>query len=129
MLRLKAVFICSGRYRCLENEESPGNYYVALELDDPQAIDAATYRLNARNQFGESNANLKLNFDGNFHIISFTTMLIGIIELCSYVFLDMVHYSCQHHSKKTIGGLDWGSALNLVLFSYSFGCLAVIIHL
>jgi len=52
-----------GRYRYITTEQSPGNYYAALELSDPQAVDAATYRLSARNQSGESNANLKLNFD------------------------------------------------------------------
>lgn len=55
-----------GRYRYIEREEGEGNFYVALELSEPQAVDAATYRLNARNQFGESNANLKLNFDGKY---------------------------------------------------------------
>jgi hypothetical protein len=52
-----------GRYRYIETEESPGVYYVGLELSNPQAVDAATYKLNAKNQYGESNANLKLNFD------------------------------------------------------------------
>jgi len=52
-----------GRYKFITKEESQGNYYVALELSDPQPVDGATYRLNAKNQFGESNANLKLNFD------------------------------------------------------------------
>ncbi|ELT89877.1 hypothetical protein CAPTEDRAFT_62162, partial [Capitella teleta] len=52
-----------GRYKYVEKEESAGQYYVALELSDPQGVDAATYKLNARNEHGESNANLKLNFD------------------------------------------------------------------
>jgi len=47
-------------------EESAGVYYVALELSGPEGIDAATYKLNARNEHGESNANLKLNFDGEY---------------------------------------------------------------
>ena len=45
-------------------EESSGVYYVALEVSTPEAIDAATYKLNVRNEHGEGNANLKLNFDG-----------------------------------------------------------------
>ena len=53
-----------GRYRSITREEASGQYYMALELSDPQPIDAATYKLNAKNQHGESNANLKLNFDG-----------------------------------------------------------------
>jgi len=48
-------------------EESSGVYYIALELATPESIDAATYKLNARNEHGESNANLKLNFDGYYH--------------------------------------------------------------
>ena len=64
---LMMVCLCcgvSGRYHYVETEESAGLYYVALELSDPQAVDAATYKLNVRNEHGESNANLKLNFDG-----------------------------------------------------------------
>jgi len=49
-------------------EESAGLYYVALELSTPESIDAATYKLNARNVNGESNANLKLNFDGEYDL-------------------------------------------------------------
>lgn len=54
----------TGRYRFIEEEESAGSYYVALELTDPQPADGANYKLHAKNQHGESNANLKLNFDG-----------------------------------------------------------------
>ena len=62
---LFCLSICSsGRYRFIEEEESAGSYYVALELSDPQPVDGATYKLQAKNQHGESNANLKLNFDG-----------------------------------------------------------------
>ena len=52
-----------GRYRFISEEESAGSFYVALELSDPQPVDGATYKLHAKNQHGESNANLKLNFD------------------------------------------------------------------
>ena len=56
----------SGRYRFIETPEASSTYYVALELSNPQPVDGATYRLNARNAVGESNANLKLNFDGQY---------------------------------------------------------------
>ncbi len=58
------MYCISGRYKYVAREESEGNFYIALELDSPEAVDAATYRLHAINQHGESNANLKLNFDG-----------------------------------------------------------------
>jgi len=58
----------SGRYKYIIKEESAGLYYVALELSTPESIDAATYKLNARNVHGESNANLKLNFDGEYDL-------------------------------------------------------------
>jgi len=61
--------VCStGRYKYIIKEESANVYYIGLELSSPEAIDAATYKLNARNVHGESNANLKLNFDGEFSI-------------------------------------------------------------
>jgi len=62
--------VSAGRYKYMIKEESAGVYYIALELSTPEAIDAATYKLNARNQHGESNANLKLNFDGIHHFYS-----------------------------------------------------------
>ncbi|KAK2180737.1 hypothetical protein NP493_429g01115 [Ridgeia piscesae] len=52
-----------GRYRFIIKDEGGNTYYIALELSEPQAVDAATYKLNAKNKFGESNANLKLNFE------------------------------------------------------------------
>ena len=61
---LFVFFKIIGRYKFVSNEEKPGEYYVALELSNPEPVDAATYRLNAKNANGESNANLKLNFDG-----------------------------------------------------------------
>ena len=69
-VRLRTLLACvrcrPGRYKYIIKEESANVYYIALELASPEAIDAATYKLNARNQHGESNANLKLNFDGNY---------------------------------------------------------------
>ncbi|KAK2158170.1 hypothetical protein LSH36_175g03027 [Paralvinella palmiformis] len=53
-----------GRYRYITKEEKDGEYYIALELSSPQAGDGGTYKLNAKNPAGESNANLKLNLDG-----------------------------------------------------------------
>jgi len=55
--------LSSGRYRFIIKDEGGNTYYIALELSEPQAVDAATYKLNAKNKFGESNANLKLNFE------------------------------------------------------------------
>jgi len=71
---------CAGRYKYIIKEESANVYYIGLELSTPEAIDAATYKLNARNQHGESNANLKLNFDGN-HCCSYSCT-------CTYLYLS-----------------------------------------
>ena len=56
----------TGRYKFIDKEESAGQYYFALELSSPEPVDAATYKLNTRNSAGESNANLKLNFDSKW---------------------------------------------------------------
>ena len=53
-----------GRYKYICTEETKGTYYIALELSNPVKEDGATYKLNAKNANGESNANLKLNLDG-----------------------------------------------------------------
>lgn len=40
-------------------------YELSLEIKNPTREDGGNYRCNAINQYGESNANIALNFQGN----------------------------------------------------------------
>ena len=52
-----------GRYETFVNVS--GNLFVvALEITNVAMEDAGKYRVTCKNEFGESNANIGLNFDG-----------------------------------------------------------------
>ena len=38
-------------------------YFVCLEIDDVSVVDAGKYKVTAKNNLGESNASITLNFD------------------------------------------------------------------
>ena len=58
----------SGRY-LIYCDALPNNSYVAcLEIDDVNATDAGKYKISAKNNLGESNANIVLNLDSKFVI-------------------------------------------------------------
>ena len=50
------------RRRITRKELSKDTYLLSLQIDDPEAVDGGSYRCNAVNDFGESNANIALNF-------------------------------------------------------------------
>ncbi|CAH1785273.1 unnamed protein product [Owenia fusiformis] len=52
-----------GRYMVYTDPETPGNYVACLEVFDVEPGDGGNYKVNARNDLGESNANIKVNFD------------------------------------------------------------------
>ena len=57
----------TGRYETFVNVT--GNLFVvALEITNVAMEDAGKYRVTCKNEFGESNANIGLNFDGKFFV-------------------------------------------------------------
>lgn len=61
--------IVVGRYalKCLpDGPKNAHKYLVALEVKGVTAQDAGNYTVTAKNALGESNANIKLNFDSKF---------------------------------------------------------------
>jgi hypothetical protein len=45
-------------------DKLPDNmYFVCLEIDDVNVVDAGKYKVTAKNNLGESNASITLNFD------------------------------------------------------------------
>jgi len=57
--------------RCKVTIEKEGSAYVlTLSLTDVTVEDAGKYKVTAKNELGESNANIRLNFDSSFMLIS-----------------------------------------------------------
>ena len=54
-----------GRYTMRKSECGKDQYTLTLEISEPTTDDGGTYRCNAVNELGESNANIALNFQSN----------------------------------------------------------------
>lgn len=50
-------------------EQRGDQYYIKLEMIDPQLEDSGLYKCNIKNILGELNANLTLNIESMFHSI------------------------------------------------------------
>lgn len=54
----------SPRVRMLRKTTTKDTYLLTLEIANPTRLDGGNYRCNAFNLYGESNANIALNFQG-----------------------------------------------------------------
>ena len=54
----------STRIKMLRKSTGKDTYLLTLEISNPTKADGGQYRCNAFNNFGESNANISLNFQG-----------------------------------------------------------------
>lgn len=57
----------SDRYKMSRIATSKDTYLLTLQIISPTNDDGGNYRCNAFNIYGESNANIALNFQGIFH--------------------------------------------------------------
>lgn len=73
----------SNRVRMSRKATGKDTYLLTLEIFSPTKEDGGNYRCNAFNCFGESNANISLNFQGKF-IESQTNFLIYIFFCRSF---------------------------------------------
>jgi len=62
------------------------SYVLTLEIQNPTKEDGGNYRCNAINMYGESNANIALNFQGT-----------KLTFLSSIVIYIIVLYKCKHN--------------------------------
>lgn len=58
----------SSRYKRTRQETAPNTFQLGLEIHGPTIEDGGTYRCNALNEKGESNANIALNFQSTFRL-------------------------------------------------------------
>lgn len=56
--------VAKGRFQMLM-EKDGNSYHVTLQIDDVTIEDAGKYKVTAKNELGESNANISLNFDSD----------------------------------------------------------------
>jgi len=58
------------------------SYILTLEIQNPTKEDGGNYRCNAINMYGESNANIALNFQGTIFFLSCIVIYIIILYKC-----------------------------------------------
>ena len=58
------VILDTGRIRMTKKSTGKDTHILKLEINDPVPEDGGAYRCNACNVYGESNANIALNFQG-----------------------------------------------------------------
>lgn len=59
----------SNRIKMSRKATSKDSYILTLEISNPTREDGGNYRCNAFNEYGESNANIALNFQGTSELI------------------------------------------------------------
>jgi hypothetical protein len=77
----------SNRVRMSRKATGKDTYLLTLEISNPTKEDGGNYRCNAFNNFGESNANIALNFQGM--LISDREEQAGKYPLCSQLMLSV----------------------------------------
>lgn len=80
------VILDTSRIRMSKKQTGKDTYLLKLEISNPTKQDGGNYRCNACNNFGESNANIALNFQG---MLSFG--MIKALESTSY-FLNVLSF-------------------------------------
>lgn len=61
------LILDTGRIRMSKKSTGKDMYLLRLEITNPTKEDGGNYRCNACNIFGESNANISLNFQGIYN--------------------------------------------------------------
>lgn len=79
----------SKRVKMLRKATGKDTYLLTLEISNPTKADGGNYRCNAFNNFGESNANISLNFQGK----SFSKCAEGLS--LSYLNICQVYRVCE----------------------------------
>lgn len=80
-------------------------YFSALEIKNVTVEDAGKYKVTAKNELGESNATITLNFDSKFLLSSFFTPLFDTDikkhkEFALFKFLNKFHFPIRHRTHR-----------------------------
>jgi hypothetical protein len=60
------ISIKKGRYLIYSDQLPDNMYFVCLEIDDVTVEDAGKYKVTAKNNLGETNGSITLNFDSKY---------------------------------------------------------------
>lgn len=79
----------SNRVRMSRKATGKDTYLLTLEIISPTKEDGGNYRCNAFNCFGESNANISLNFQGKLKcdylkLIAVINLILNLFFLCNF---------------------------------------------
>lgn len=86
----------SSRIKMFKKATGKDTYLLTLEISNPTKADGGNYRCNAFNNYGESNANISLNFQGKswnrFTVHDFTfSYLLYLKILMNYQMYDQLY--------------------------------------
>lgn len=65
------IIFLIGRYLVYCDKLPDNVYFACLEIDEVSTEDAGKYRVQAKNNLGESNATITLNFDSLFSLANY----------------------------------------------------------
>lgn len=64
------------------------SYFASLEIKNVTVEDAGKYRVTAKNELGESNATISLNFDSKYIVVYF--MFFMRLHHFTYIIIDYI---------------------------------------
>lgn len=68
------AYSAAGQIFQLTVDKDGHSYFATLEIKNVTVEDAGKYKVTAKNELGESNATISLNFDSKYHIITAKSM-------------------------------------------------------
>lgn len=86
------IFETTPRYKMNRKKIAKDQYQLTLTIRAPTQEDGGQYRCNAVNPFGESNANIALNFTGKFPSLTIHVSIRSSVKVKS---IPMTKFCCQ----------------------------------
>ena len=97
----------SKRVKMSRKATGKDTYLLTLEISNPTKADGGNYRCNAFNNFGESNANISLNFQGKSLSMQQTSRCV-LVRSCSSRVLFWIFWEIILETRiLTLCGLVW----------------------
>lgn len=81
----------SKRVKMLRKSTGKDTYLLTLEIANPSREDGGNYRCNAFNNYGESNANISLNFQGMTLLDAGSPLLFQFLNIYYFFFTDSTY--------------------------------------
>lgn len=95
----------SPRVRMLRKNITKDSYLLTLEISNPTREDGGHYRCNALNEYGESNANIALNFQGmprRKAVTQYSVSVFCVCETSQFQYLFPYLFQCRPATNQTL---------------------------